>query len=437
MRTLFWLAFALAAYTYAGYPLLIAALARLRPRPWLRSPQPLSVSVIMAVHNGAHLLPGKLDHLLALDPAFIREIVVISDGSRDDTATLLRAPADPRFQAIILAEQVGKAAALNHGIAAATSDILLFIDIRPTLAGDALPELLSNFADPAVGCVAGELVLSTPAHDAAASAVSGVYWRYEQAIRNAEAAVDSPVGVYGGFYAIRRALATPFPPGLILDDMFQPLAVIRQGYRSVLDRNAVVHDTWPGKVAGEFQRKVRTLSGNYQLLHLAPWVLSRRNRVLFQLLSHKLLRLVIPFALLALLLTSIVLALSPDAGGAQPVWATTAAAQGLLWTAALLSLRIRLPLIQRYAAAAGALLVLNAAAVAGLWRFLFTPGPLWKTWSVQPAANSSRSRAMKEHSPETALAGVGGSSASALAAVQAGRPQRSTSGAEAPSGKHL
>ena len=380
MRTLFWLSFAVIAYTYAGYPLLIVALARRRPRPWLRTPQSLPVSIIMAVHNGAHLLPAKLRHLLALEPALVHEIVVVSDGSTDATAAILRSTTDPRLHPILLSEQVGKSAALNHGIAAANADVLLFIDIRPTVAEGALPELLSNFADPTVGCVAGELLLSTPAHDPAASAVSGIYWRYEQAIRNAEAAVDSPVGVYGGFYAIRRALATPFPPGLILDDMFQPLAIIRQGYRSVLDRSAVVHDTWPGKVAGEFQRKIRTLSGNYQLLRLAPWTLSPKNRVLFQLVSHKLLRLAVPFFFLTLLLSSWILAAS------SPAWLAVALAQTLAWLLALAALRVRLPLINRYAAALGALLVLNAAAVAALFRFLFTTGPLWKTWSVQPAS---------------------------------------------------
>ena len=389
MLILFWLSTAVIAWTYAGYPITIAALARLRPRAWRRAPFPTSVSVLMAVHNGAHLLPGQLDHLRSLPPDLVRELIVISDGSRDTTADLLLAAtagphADLRLHPILLPEQVGKASALNHGLAHATSEILLFLDIRPRIAPDALPELLSNFADPTVGCVAGELVLATTGLDAAASAVSGVYWRYEQWIRNCEAAFDSPVGVYGGFYAIRRALATPFPAGIVLDDMFQPLSIIRQGYRSVLDRSALVHDTWPGKVAGEFQRKVRTLSGNFQLLQLAPWVLSPQNRVLAQLISHKLLRLIVPYLFVVMLVSSAVLAMHSALH--SPFFALVAAAQGLLWSAAALSLRFKLPLVQRYAAAAGAMLVLNAAAVAGLYRFLTTRGPLWKTWSVQPAA---------------------------------------------------
>jgi glycosyltransferase involved in cell wall biosynthesis len=376
MRAAFWISLAVISYVYAGYPLIMFLLARLRPRRWKREPVDASVSVVMAVHNGAHLLRRQIDHLIGLDPASVREVIVVSDGSDDGTAEILQQVNDSRVRTIILEEQGGKAAALNHGIAAASSEILLFVDIRPKVAPGALKILLSNFADPSVGCVAGELVLNTVGHDPAASAVSGVYWKYEQWIRNCEAAWDSPVGVYGGFYAARRSLVTTFPAGIILDDMFQPLAIIRQGYRSVLDRTAFVTDTWPGKVAGEFQRKVRTLAGNYQLVSLAPWVLSLRNRVLFQLVSHKLLRLVVPYFFALLLVSSTWLGV--DSTG----WRVVAVLQWIFWLAALLALRVRIPLVQRFAAAGSALLVLNVAAVAGLYKFLFTAGPLWKIWSV-------------------------------------------------------
>ena len=376
MKAAFWVSLAVIGYTYAGYPLIMFLLARFWPRAWKREPIDASVSIVMAVHNGAHLLRGQVDHLASLDPAYVREVIIVSDGSDDGTAEILRGVNDSRVRTIILEEQVGKAAALNHGIAAASSEILLFVDIRPKIAPGALKTLLSNFADPSVGCVAGELVLNTAGHDAAASAVSGFYWKYEQWIRNCEAAWDSPVGVYGGFYAARRTLVTVFPAGIILDDMFQPLAIIRQGYRSVLDRTAFVTDTWPGKVAGEFQRKVRTLAGNYQLAMLAPWVLSFRNRVLFQLVSHKLLRLVVPYFFVVLLVSSTWLAVN-SAG-----WGVVAALQWAFWLAALLALRVHIPLVHRFAAAGSAMLVLNVAAVAGLRKVLFTAGPLWKIWLV-------------------------------------------------------
>ena len=387
-KIVFWVSLAVIAYTYLGYPLLIAVLARLRPKGWKRekwqSSDERPISVIMAVHNGAKLLPAKLDHLLALDPHLIREVIVISDGSTDATATITeqraRSKPDGRLHPIVLDRQVGKASALNYGIAAAQGDVLLFVDIRPRIQKGALDALLANFADPKVGCVAGELLLSTDGHDATASAVSGLYWRYEQWIRNCEAAFDSPTGVYGGFYAIRRALATRNPDGLILDDMFQPLSVIRQGYRSVLDRSAHVVDVWPKTHTGEFNRKLRTLAGNFQLLTVAPWLLSPKNRVLLQLVSHKLLRLVVPYLFVLLLVSSGFLGAVEHSVG----FALFGLLQTAFWFVAALALRFRIPVVESVAAPASALLVLNAAAVAGLWAFLFTRGPLWKIWSPTP-----------------------------------------------------
>jgi poly-beta-1,6-N-acetyl-D-glucosamine synthase len=375
MSLVFWLSFAVIAYTYVGYPAIMYLLSRVLPRPWRKAAFDAPVSIVMAVHNGASSLRQQIEHLTMLDPERVSEVVIVSDGSTDGTAEILEQTHHPRLRAIILPEQGGKAAALNQGIAAANGEILLFIDIRPKVAPGALAQLMSNFADSTVGCVAGELVLNTDGHDAAASAVSGVYWRYEQWIRNCEAAFDSPVGVYGGFYAARRSLVRQFPPGIILDDMFQPLSILRQGYRSVLDRSAIVIDTWPGKVAGEFQRKVRTLAGNFQLVSLAPWTLSPGNRVLFQLVSHKLLRLIVPYFFLLMLVSATWLGVS------SPAWRLVALAQWAFWIAAIAALRFRLPVIHRFAAAAGALIVLNAAAVAGLYKFLFTTGPLWKIWS--------------------------------------------------------
>ena len=387
MKALFWLSLLVILYTYAGYPMAIALLAQWKPRRHLRASWPASVeppvSVVMAVHNGASLIAGQLEHLLTLDPELIREVIVVSDGSSDGTNTVLAEAHEARLRKIVLPEQVGKAAALNHGIAAAVGEVLLFVDIRPRIEAGALGSLLANFADPKVGCVAGELLLHTDGHDATMAAVSGLYWKYEQYIRNCEAAWDSPVGVYGGFYAVRRALAVQTPAGTILDDMYQPLSIIRQGYRSVLDRTAFVVDRWPAKASGEFARKVRTLAGNFQLVALAPWILTSANRVVFQLVSHKLLRLVVPYFFVLLMISSFVLGVS-SAG-----FLAFGLLQLVFWLLAFVSIRVRVPGLHRVGVPAGALLVLNAAAVVGLWRFLFTKGPLWKIWLAAPPLDAA------------------------------------------------
>jgi cellulose synthase/poly-beta-1,6-N-acetylglucosamine synthase-like glycosyltransferase len=363
-------------YTYFGYPLAMWALVRVCTRKHIVATIKPSVSVVLAVHNGIERLNAKIMHLLDLDYSKIKEIIIVSDGSTDGTAEFLHNLNLPRIKTVVLSDHAGKAVAVNAGVALATGEVVLFVDIRPEIAPGAIQQLVNNFADPAVGCVAGELVLKQDGHDAASEAVGGLYWRYEQWIRKCEAAFDSPVGVYGGFYAIRRNLFTPMPAGIILDDMFQPLSIIRQGYRSVLDGHAFVYDVWPKKVEGEFHRKVRTLAGNFQLFQMAPWTLTPINRTVLQLASHKVMRLVVPYLMVLLLISSA--ALSPGSN----VFRVFTGFQVLGWGLALAGLRYRIPGLHRLISPASALLVLNAAAVVGLYRFLFTSGPLWKIWNL-------------------------------------------------------
>jgi cellulose synthase/poly-beta-1,6-N-acetylglucosamine synthase-like glycosyltransferase len=378
----FWCAACLMLYTYAGYPLWIYLRSRLHPRPPRQGPMLPTVSIILAVHNGAALLRLKVDDLLSLDyPRDRMEIVIVSDGSTDGTDDILKEFPDPPVRSIRCSEHCGKAAALNMGMQSATGEILLFLDIRPTIESNALQLLLSNFADPRVGCVAGELVLRDDGHDAGARSVGGLYWRYEQWIRNCEAKVDSPLGVYGGFYAVRRKLARALPEGTILDDMLQPLSIIRQGYRSVLDVRARVYDIWPKSLRGEFHRKVRTLAGNFQLLQLAPWLLLRQNRLRFELISHKLLRLLVPILLAILLISSALLA------NRSLLYAGALGAQIVLYVLAALGAGRGIPVLMRIAGPASAFCMLNAAVVVGFYKFLFTQGPLWKIWtSAAPAS---------------------------------------------------
>ena len=378
----FWLAACLMLYTYAGYPLWMYVRSRLQPRPQRQGSILPTVSIILAVHNGAALLRQKIAHLLSLDyPQDRMEIEIVSDGSTDGTDDILKELQDPRVKCFRCPGHSGKAVALNMGMQSATGEILLFLDIRPWIERNALQLLISNFEDPRVGCVTGELVLRDDGHDAGAQAVGGLYWRYEQWIRNCEAKVDSPLGVYGGFYAIRRKLASALPDGTILDDMLQPLSVIRQGYRSVLDLRARVYDIWPKSLRGEFHRKVRTLAGNFQLLQLAPWLLSRQNRLRFELISHKLMRLLVPLLLVILLASSALLA------SHSFLYMGALASQIVFYLLAALGSARNIPILARIAAPASAFCVLNAAVVVGFYKFLFTRGPLWKIWTSGASAS--------------------------------------------------
>ena len=307
MKQLFWIALALVVYAYAGYPMLLAVLHRLRPRPTLTGPLHPTISVIMAARNEADHLSRKLANLNALNyPAELLQIILVSDGSTDATNAILtrNAEADPRLLLLFLPTSGGKALALNAAVAQATGDLLVFLDLRQAIDTQALTALARNFADPTVGAVSGELLLLDPQGAPAGDAL-GLYWRIEKLVRRLESATGSVVGVTGAIYAIRRELFTPLPAGLILDDVLVPMQVARTGHRVLFEPRAIATDHIFHEPGKEFRRKVRTLTGNYQLLKLAPWLLSpRANPLLLRFLSHKLARLAVPVLLAMMLLSS-------------------------------------------------------------------------------------------------------------------------------------
>jgi cellulose synthase/poly-beta-1,6-N-acetylglucosamine synthase-like glycosyltransferase len=367
----FWLAAGCVGYTYLGYPLLLFGLARLRRRenPPL-GPRPTSVSVVMAVHNEENLIARRLDELTEMIAVsgLEGEVIVVSDGSDDATVDLARAHRKGNVRVLALPGRGGKAAALTAGCALAGNEVIIFADARQTWDPAALRFLLENFADPTVGAVSGDLVV-----ERAPGVLRGVglYWRYEKWLRRQESRVHSSVGATGAISAVRRELFPPIPAGTILDDVYWPLRVAMQGYRVVHEALARAYDRLPDQAGDEFCRKVRTLSGNFQLLTclpsaLVPW----KNPVWFQLLSHKLLRLAVPWALLALLPLSLALTgpLYQAAFWAQ-VWVYALGLVGV-WEGA----RARLPL----AAAAGSFLVLNAAAWLAFW--VWVSGKAGQSW---------------------------------------------------------
>src|SRR5262249_30716658 len=197
------------------------------------------------------------------------------------------------------AEKTGKAACLTAGCAAATGEVLVFADVRQTWAPDALLLLLENFADPEVGAVTGDLVLE---RSPGVLAGVGAYWSFEKWLRRQESRVWSMVGATGAISAVRRDLFPGVPAGTILDDVYWPLRVAMGGRRVVMEPRAHAYDRLPPHAGAEFRRKVRTLSGNLQLMTLLPSaLLPWRNPVWLSLMSHKLLRLLVPWLLLALL----------------------------------------------------------------------------------------------------------------------------------------
>jgi biofilm PGA synthesis N-glycosyltransferase PgaC len=306
MTWIFWVSAFLVAYTYVGYVAWLWLQALLFPWPVMRMRQELPISIVMVVRNEERVLEDKLRNLLSLDYSPERcQIVIVSDGSTDRTEEILRRHLDnPRVQVVMNQLSRGKASGLNDAFNLAHGDLVVFTDARQMIEPGALRVLVESFADPDVGCVSGELMLGDLASGETARGM-GLYWRIEKQIRELEAASGSVVGATGALYAVRRDLLTAVPEGTILDDVYIPLQVVKQCKRVVFEPRARAWDS-PDLGGGlEFARKVRTLSGNYQLVQLMPWVLSGQNPVLLRFVSHKLLRLVAPFALAAMFMASL------------------------------------------------------------------------------------------------------------------------------------
>lgn len=364
MKWLFWSSAALIAYTYAGYVVWLWLRARLRPWPVRRGPQQPPVSIVMVVRNEELVLEDKLRNLLALDyPADRCQIVVVSDGSTDGTEAILRAHrSEPRLHVVLNQLSKGKACGLNDALEWAQGELVVFTDARQMIEPDAVRMLAENFADPEVGGVSGELMLGDPA-GAEASAGMGVYWRIEARIRQLEAASGSVVGGTGALYAVRRALLTSVPEGTILDDVYLPMQVVRQGKRVVFDARARAWDKPNLGLQREFARKVRTLTGNYQLLQLAPWLLRTANPIRFEFVSHKLLRLAVPFCLLATLVSAAFLA--------GPFYRSVLALQLAFYALSLLGIaRMRAGFLMRLGEASFTFVVLNTAALVAFANFV-------------------------------------------------------------------
>jgi cellulose synthase/poly-beta-1,6-N-acetylglucosamine synthase-like glycosyltransferase len=207
----------------------------------------------------------------------------------------------------ILLPRGGKASALNAGVEAARHEVLVFADARQTFAGDALRALVAPLADPAIGGVSGELVLDCESGGGASTIGEGVgaYWRYEKWLRRHESLVGSTVGSTGAIYALRRELWQPLPAETILDDVLAPMQAVLAGARVIFEASARAFDRVAPIGKSEFDRKTRTLAGNYQLLRLQPRLLVPFvNPVWLQFVSHKLGRLVVPYALCAILVSS-------------------------------------------------------------------------------------------------------------------------------------
>lgn len=377
MTYAFWASIALILYAYIGYPVYLCLRRGWRNLPVQKTPFEPTISILIAAHNEAHNIACKLENLASLDyPRRKIQIVIALDGCTDNTQEIIESFHKLPVTIAVVPEQRGKAVAVNAGLEKCTGQIVVFADARQQIEPGAIRSLLANFSDPGVGCASGELMIG----DASSEATGyGLYWRIEKTVRRLESARGSVIGATGAFYAVRRDLIVSLPEGLLLDDVYQPMHVIKAGKRVVFESEARAWDLPASDAKAEFRRKVRTLTGNYQLLQLAPWLLRGANPARFEFISHKLLRLLVPFALIGVFVTS---GLIPSV-----TYRTALLAQMVFYGLALLKiLKIRLGALARIAEPASAFVVLNAAATVAAFEFIFRRHALATLWRTTTSA---------------------------------------------------
>ena len=314
VQIIFWCSLLAVLYTYLGYPLFIRLLSRIRANPVRKGPVEGKCSVVIAAYNEANTLPDKLRSLLSGTNAdHIEEVWIGSDGSDDGTERAVEALGDTRIYVVRFESRRGKPSVLNELIPKCRSPFVVLTDARQELGEQALARLLENFADERVGVVSGELVFRRPANASSAAAGMDTYWKYEKFIRRSEGLFRSVPGATGALYAMRREDFSPIRHDILLDDVAIPMLAVLGGRRCVFEDEAVVFDTPSESGKAEEIRKRRTIAGNIQLVThypalLAPW----RNPIWFEFMSHKMVRLISPFLLMALLAANAWLVLASE-----------------------------------------------------------------------------------------------------------------------------
>jgi cellulose synthase/poly-beta-1,6-N-acetylglucosamine synthase-like glycosyltransferase len=371
-------------YAYAGYPVLVWLVSRLRPRAVRRGSAEPSVSVVITAYNEERDLRAKLENTLALDyPADKLEVIVASDCSSDRTDDIAREFASRGVRLHRQAERLGKTAAQNAAVAIARGEVILFSDATTLYQGDVLRAMTPNFADASVGCVAGRLVYVDTSGSAVGSGAKS-YWGYETFLKTHESRACSLIGASGCLYAVRRAAYVPLY-NEACSDFIIATKMVEQGLRAVYEPAAVCTEETNRQAAKEFRMRVRVIAQTYTDLwrHRALLNPFRGGFYSIELLSHKVMRYLVPVFLTMTLASSLALA------GRAPFYTLAAIAQVAFYAAALLGWLLgRVGLRSRLLALPAYFVLSNAAAVVAFYKFL--RGERYARWEpIREAAPAS------------------------------------------------
>jgi glycosyltransferase involved in cell wall biosynthesis len=368
-------------YVVAGYPLLVALLAFF-PAPEVQIRKNFrTVSILIPVHNGERWIRRKLNSLFAMDyPKELLEIIIISDGSTDGTDAIVSEHAN-RGVVLLRVPKGGKSAALNAGMARATGEVIFFTDVRQDVDPICLRCLVECLEDPKVGAVSGQHVILSGETNEEESV--GLYWRFEWWVRGKLNRATSMLVVTGCVYAMRRNMVKPIPTDALIDDCYLPVGALLEGHRIFWDERAKVYD-FPTALDAEFSRKARSLAGLIQLVGYYPRLLLPVYKQWWHFLSYKLSRLLLPYGLVAVFVSSIFLPTPWN-------WIVLAPQVLFYGLAALDPLVPERSPLKRASALARTFVVLMLATVAAARIFFVPAEKIWKpTTKVRRAVSSPR-----------------------------------------------
>lgn len=309
----FWASVAVIAYTYAGYPLLVWGMSRLRVPPDRSAPYAPMLTLVIAAYNEESVIARKIEESLALEyPADRFELIVAADGSDDRTVEIAEGFAHRGVFVLHRPERAGKMAAITRAVAAARGEVIVFSDANNRYLPQALRAMAAPFADPRVGAVSGRKMV---VDDDALGFSEGLYWRYESAIKRWETRLGSTVGVNGEIIALRRDLFRPAPSGIINDDTWMARLVLRGGHQIVYAEDAVSVERVSATAADERERRSRMVAGQIQvLLRWRSELPLRRPVITWQLISHKILRPLVPLWMTVAAVAGVLAVFFPGSG---------------------------------------------------------------------------------------------------------------------------
>ncbi len=366
VQIIFWLSVAALFYTYAGYPILVAIVSACRPRRVVRAPIEPSVSIIITAYNEELSLEAKLENTLALDyPRELLEIIVASDCSTDGTEEIARRFASRGVRLHRQPERLGKTAAQNAAVTIARGEILIFSDATSHYQPNVVKAMMPNFADDSVGCVAGRLIYVDKSNSQVGRGARS-YWNYELFLKTHESRACSLIGASGCLYAVRKAAYVPLY-NEACSDFIIATKMVEQRLRAVYEPNAICEEETNRRADKELKMRVRVIAQTITDLWRHRGMLNPLGKGFYavQLLSHKVMRYLVPFFLITLFAASAVLAYGSAAFRVAFVVQLLGYTVGVVaWLLEIGGLRHRLLALPHY------FMLTNAASLIALYQFL-------------------------------------------------------------------